>query len=157
MIQAEEYTFMERIQVIQAFFTFATSCLEEECRRRVEAINALTALCCLQKARHLCCIRFEQEVKLLSVLDLPGLPDSISIKYKATQCNFCLGKEGIPAVTRLKSFHSRCTLKKHIQRKYFQHHSNSKPIAYPHPRCYVELRDKMHLQNHAALVHKTLT
>ena len=54
MIQVEEYAFMKGIWAIQVLFTFAASCLEEECRRWVEAINALTALYCLQKARHLC-------------------------------------------------------------------------------------------------------
>lgn len=157
MIQAEKYAFMERIWVIQALFTFAISCLEEECRRRVEAINALTALCRLQEARRPRRIRLKRDVKPLSVLDPPGLPDSIPIECKATQCIFCLGEERLPAVTRLKSFHSRGALKKHIQRKHLQHHSNSKPIACPHPRYYVKLRDKMHLQNHAALVHKTPT
>ena len=164
MIQAEEYAFMERIRVIQALFTFATSCLEEECRRRVEAINALTALCRLQEARRprhpkpsASDIRLERDVQPLSVLDPPGLSNSIPIECKATQCIFCLGEEGLPAVTRLKSFHSRGDLKKHFHRKHLRHHSNSKPIACPHPRCNVELSGKMHLQNHAALVHKTLT
>ncbi|MCJ1343077.1 hypothetical protein MMC31_001268 [Peltigera leucophlebia] len=50
-VQVEEYAFMERNRVIQALFTFATSSLEEKCRRRVEAVNALTALCRLQEAR----------------------------------------------------------------------------------------------------------
>lgn len=164
MIQAKEYAFMECIWVIQALFTFATSCLEEESRRRVEAINALTAFCRLQEARRprrpkpsVSDIRLERDVQPLSVLDPPGLSDSIPIKCKATQCIFCLGEERLLAVTRLKSFYSRGDLKKHFHRKHLRHHSNSKPIAYPHPRCNVELSDKIHLQNHAALVHKTLT
>lgn len=155
---------MERIRAIQTLFTFTTSCLEEECRRRVEAINALTALYRLQEARRprrlkpsASDIRLERDINPLFVLDLPDLSDSIPIECKATQCIFCLGKEGLPAVTRLKSFYSRGDLKKHIHRKHFQHHSNSKPIACPHPRCNVELSGKMHLQNYAALVYKTLT
>lgn len=53
IVQVEEYAFIERNRVILALFTFATSSLEEECRRWVEAINTFTALCCLQEARHL--------------------------------------------------------------------------------------------------------
>ena len=159
-VQTEEYAFMERNRVIQALFTFATSSLEEECRRRVEAINALTALCRLQEARRprrpkssASDIRLDPP----SVLDPQSLSDSIPIECKSTQCIFCLGEEGLPAVTRLKSFHSPGDLKKHFQRKHLRHHSNSKPIACPHPKCNVELESKMQLQNHAALVHKTLT
>lgn len=163
-VQVEEYAFMERNRVIQALFTFATSSLEEECRRRVEAINALTALCRLQEARRPRCpkpstsdSRLKRDAKPPSALDPPILSDSIPIECKSTQCIFCLGEEGLPAVTRLKSFHSRGDLKKHFQRKHLCHHSNSKPIACPHPRCNIELESKMQLQNHAALVHKTLT
>lgn len=84
MIQAEKYAFMEHIQVIQTLFTFAISCLKEEYKCRVEAINALIAFCHLQKVGHLHCIRFERDVKLLSILNPLGLLDSIPIKCKAT-------------------------------------------------------------------------
>lgn len=162
-VQTEEYAFIKRNRVIQALFTFATSSLEKECRRRVEAINALTALCRLQEARRprrpkpsASDIKLEQDTKPPSVLDLPSLSDSIPIECESTQCIFCLGEEGLPALTPQKSFHSSGNLKKHFQRKYFCHHSNSKPIACPHPKCNVELESKMQLQNHAAMVHKTL-
>lgn len=164
MIQVEEYAFIKRIWVIQALFTFATSYLEKECRCQVEVINALTALCCLQIIRRLhrpkpsaSDIKLKRDIQSLSVLDPPSLSDSIPIKYKATQCIFCLGEDGLLVVTRLKFFYSRGDLKKHFHRKYLWHHSNSKPIVCPHPKCNIELSGKMHLQNHAALVHKTLT
>lgn len=89
MIQEEEYIFIERIWVIQALFTFATFCLKEECRRRVEAINALTALCHLQEVRRprhskssALDIKLKQDIKPLSVFDLSGLSNSISIDMK---------------------------------------------------------------------------
>ena len=44
-LQAAEYVFAERVYAIDALFTFATSSTEEECQRRVTAINALIALC----------------------------------------------------------------------------------------------------------------
>lgn len=163
-IQTEEYAFIERNWVIQALFTFATSSLEKECRRLVEAINALTALCCLQKVKRLCClkssasdIRLEQDAKPPSVIDLPSLSDSIPIECKFTQCIFYLDEERLSALTRLKFFHSSGNLKKYFQRKYFYHHSNNKPIAFLHPKCNVKLESKMQLQNYATMVRKTLT
>jgi len=44
-LQAAEYVFVERVHAVDALFTFATSSTEEECQRRVTAINALIALC----------------------------------------------------------------------------------------------------------------
>lgn len=130
----------------------------------MEAINTLIALCRLQKVRRprrpnpsALDIRLKQDVKPLSVLDPPDLSDSIPIKCKATQCIFCLGKERLPVVTYLKSFYSRGDLEKHFHCKHLQHHSNSKLMACPYPRYNVELRGKMHLQNHIALMHKILT
>lgn len=91
IIQAKEYVFIKHLQVIQTLFTFATPYLEKECKRRMEAINALTAFCCLQKARCLrhpkpsaSDIRLKQDIKPLSIFDLPGLSDSILIECKAT-------------------------------------------------------------------------
>lgn len=112
---------MERNRVIQTLFTFATSSLKEECRRQVKAINALTAFCCLQKAKRSCRsksfasdIKFKRDAKLSSVFDPPNLLDFILIKSKSTQCIFCLGEEGLSVVTRLKSFYSLGNLKKHF-------------------------------------------
>lgn len=121
-VQTEEYAFMEHNRVIQALFTFATSSLEEECRRRVEAINAMTVLCCLQEARRPRSPKISiSDIKLnpLSVFDSQSLSDSIPIEFKSTQYIFYLGEKGLPAVIRLKSFHSPGDLKKHFQRKHF--------------------------------------
>lgn len=118
MIQAEEYAFMEHIWVIQAPLIFAILCLKEEYKCRVEAINALTIFCFLQEARCPCRpkpsaldIRLKQDVKLLSIFDLPGLLDSILIKYKATQYIFCLSKEKLLAIIHLKFFYNCGNLK----------------------------------------------
>lgn len=90
-IQVEEYTFMEHIQIIQALFTFAISYLEEKCKRWGEAINVLTAFCCLQKTRRsrrpksfALDIRLKQDIKQLSVLNPSDFSDFITMKYKAT-------------------------------------------------------------------------
>ena len=161
-VKVEDYVFTERVRVINALFTFATSSPENECKRRAEAINALTALCSLQEGR-----RFRRperstlDTKLVqretptAVAIQPSLSESLPIECKPTQCIFCLGQEGLPAETRLKCFHSRGDLKKHFHRKHLQHYPENKPIDCPHPRCRVTLANTKHLQNHVEVVHKT--
>lgn len=160
----EDYVFMERVRVIDTLFTFATSCPEEECKRRVEAISALTALCRLQESRRPCrpkasasTIKLEQNRTPLSTLEGRRLSDSLLIECKPTQCIFCLGQEDLPAATRLRSFHSHGDLKKHFHRKHLRHHPGGQPITCPHPKCHVDLTGTMHLQNHAEVIHKTPT
>lgn len=163
-VQVENYAFIDRVRVIQALFTFANPSLEEACRRRVEAINALTALCHLQKAqqprRRRCNtsdVKLERDQTAPPFLNAPCLSDSLSIDCEPTQCRFCLGCESLPRETRLKPFHSRGDLKKHFYRKHLRHYPDGQPIACPHPRCHVDLVSKMHLRYHAELVHKTST
>lgn len=160
----EDYVFVERVRVINTLFTFATSSPEEECKRRVEAIDALTALCGLQEGRRPCrpkasasTVKLEQNRTPLSALKGRSLSDSLLIECKPTQCIFCLGQEDLPAATRLRSFHSHGDLKKHFHRKHLRHHPEGQPITCPHPKCYVDLTGTMNLQNHAEVIHKTPT
>ena len=70
---------------------------------------------------------------------------------------FCLGNKELSAADRLKTFASRGDLKKHFHRKHLRHYLDGQPIVCPHPRCDVTLNDKIHLQSHAEVVHKTPT
>jgi hypothetical protein len=58
---------------------------------------------------------------------------------------------------RVKSFHSKATLKRHFDGKHLRHYPEQTPIECPHPSCNITLNDKDHLRNHAAIVHKTVT
>ena len=152
---------MERVQAIDALFTFATSSTEEECQRRAAAINALIEFCKKQEnqgfRRRKSDIQLKEEQTSLSVSLPPNLSKTFPVECKATQCIFCLGNEELSAPDRLKTFASRGDLKKHFHRKHLRHHPDHQPIACPHPRCDIPLNGTMHLQNHAALVHKTPT
>jgi len=160
-IQAAEYVFAERVQAINALFTFATSSTEEECQRRAAAINALVALCKKQESqgfrRRKTDIKVKEEQTSPSVSPPPNLSKTLPVECKATQCIFCLGSEDLSAADRLRAFASRGDLKKHFHRKHLRHHPDGQPIVCPHPRCNVTLNGKMHLQNHAEVVHKTPT
>ncbi len=160
-LQAAEYVFAERVQAIDAIFTFATSSTEEECQRRAAAINALIALCKKQESqgfrRRKADIKAREEQTSPSVSLPPNLSETLPVECKATQCIFCLGNEELSAADRLKTFVSRGDLKKHFHRKHLRHHPDHQPIACPHPRCKATLKGKMHLQNHAEMAHKTPT
>ena len=160
----EDYVFIERVRAIDTLFTFTTSSPEEKRKRRMEAINALTALCCLQEGKRPCrpkasalTIKLKQNRTPLSALKGRSLSDSLPTECKPTQCIFCLGQEDLPAATRLRSFHSCGDLKKHFHREHLRHHPEGQPITCPHPKCHVDLTGRMYLQNHAALVHRTPT
>ena len=158
-LHAAEYVFEERVHAIDALFTFATSSTEEECQRRVLAINALIALCKKQESQGFRRRKADVKVKekQTSISPPPNMSETLPIECKATQCIFCLGNEDLSAADRLKAFASRGDLKKHFHRKHLRHHPYGQPIACPHPRCDVILNSTMHLQNHAEVVHKTPT
>lgn len=163
-LETKHYIFTERSRVIEALFTFATSSVEEECERRVEAIKALTALCNLQESRRSYLqarsapkINDNGDETSTTILHQTSLLESIPIECKPTQCIFCLGLEGLPIEQRLKSFHSTGDLKRHFQRKHLRHHPKGQSIECPHPKCKASLKNTMHLQSHAELVHKTRT
>ena len=160
-LQAAEYVFAERVQAIDALFTFATPSTEEECQRRAVAINALIALCKKQESqgfrRRKTDIKIQKQQTSPSVSPPPNLSKTLPVECKATQCIFCLGNEDLQTADRLKTFASRGDLKKHFHRKHLRHHPDGQPIRCPHPRCDVTMNGTMHLQNHAEVVHKTPT
>lgn len=163
-VKEEDYVFAERIRVIDALFTFATTSPEEECKRRSDAIDALTALCRLQGAQR--AYRRKASVRDHKVEDgsmrqsspeILTLSESIPIECQPTQCIFCLGKEGLPTDKRTKRFCSRGDLKKHLNRCHLQHHPDDQPIECPHPKCQTQLTGRKHIRKHADSVHKTPT
>lgn len=163
-VKEEDYVFAKRIWAIETLFIFATSSLEEECKRRSNAIDALTALCRLQGAQRLyrrkASIRnnkAEQDLTEQSTPESLTLLESLPVECEPTQCIFCLDREGLPTEKRFKCFHSRGDLKKHFERHHLQHHPDDQPITCPHPRCQIKLTRKTHLRSHAELVHKTPT
>lgn len=126
-IKTAAYVFIERVRIIDILFVFIASSLKEECKRRVKAINVLTALCNLQKDHHFRCRNsFFMNIKLEWNLTSSSLSDFISIECKLTQCIFCLDCEELSTKTRLKFFYSHDDLKKHFYRKHLHHHLNSK-------------------------------
>jgi hypothetical protein len=157
--QTAKYVFEERVNAIDALFTFATSSTEDECQRRITAINALIALCKKQESQGFPRRRANTKVakEQASFFPPPGLSETLSIECQATQCIFCLVNEDLPDADKLKTFASRGDLKRHFHRKHLRHHPDGQSITCPHSRCYPILNDAMHLQNHAEVIHRTRT
>ena len=157
----------ERRRAFAALFTFATSEPAEQCRRRADAINAVTALSKRQgdPTRKACRTRQTYSTgdvqKLDGEADLATEPkvglETFPIECSPSQCIFCLGNSEIPLERRKKPFRNRDGLKRHFHRKHLRHYPDDEPIDCPHPECNARLSDKEHLQNHASTVHKTLT
>ena len=154
----------ERLRAFTALFTFATHDQVEECARRSEAMNAVTALCRLQRplVRRAC--RAKQVTPEPAVEESTrkgaktvGAAEPIPIECLPTQCIFCLGNVDFAYERRTKPFRRRDGLKKHFESVYLRHIPHGQAIDCPHPECNERLSDKQHLQNHAARVHKTFT
>jgi hypothetical protein len=128
VIQAAEYVFAKRVQIINALFIFVTSSIEEKCQRRAATINALVALCKKQKSQDFCRrktnIKIKEKQTSSFVSSSPNLSKTLSIECKAIQCIFCLDSEDLSTADRLRAFVSRGDLKKHFHRKHLRHHSN---------------------------------
>jgi len=124
-LHAAKYVFAERVQAINALFTFVTSSIEEKCQRRTAAINTSIALCKKQEKPRLpppqdghqgqkeadFTVRF-------STAESGRKPFPSSAK--PPKYIFCLGNEELSAADRLKTFASRGDPKKHFHRKHLR-------------------------------------
>ncbi|KAL8779811.1 MAG: hypothetical protein Q9194_001236 [Teloschistes cf. exilis] len=85
-LRAAEYVFAERVQAIDALFTFARSSTEEECQPRVTAINALIGLCKKQESqgfrRRKADIKVKEEQTSVSLP--PSRSETLPVECEAT-------------------------------------------------------------------------
>ena len=122
---------------IADFFTFATSDPAEECRRRSEAINAVTALSKRQelRVRKNCRSRKTRnekdggktDVDVVSAENLKTR-EPFPIESLLAQCIFCLGNSDLPLEYRKKTFRNREGRKRHFHRKHVRHSPDDEPI-----------------------------
>ena len=165
--ESQAHLSKERRRAVVALFTFATSEPAEECQRRADAINAVTALSRRQELPLRKACRTRQTYTTGDVKEPASDRDQATepkvcletfpTECLPTQCIFCLGQAELPLEHRKKTFRDRDGLKRHFLRKHLRHHPDGEPIDCPHPECDAKLHNKDHLQNHAARVHKTLT
>ena len=115
----------ERVEVIDALFTFATSSPEEERKRRVRAINALVALGRIQDGYRYP-VRRGKRGPLMPVKR--AVPKAFSLECEPTQCCLCRGNRKASLDKRNRKFHSIYDLKKHLIRYHVGRHKGSGPI-----------------------------
>ena len=153
----------ERLRAFTALFTFAAHDQNEERARRSEAINAVTALCRLERPRVRRACRRKQvnpepavEESTCKGAKTVEAAEPIPIECLPTQCIFCLGNVHLTYERRTKAFFRRDTLQKHF-RAHLSLIPDGQEIDCPHPECDERLSHHQHIQNHAARVHKTIT
>ena len=149
-----------RSRALNALLTFVPSDPEEESKRRSEAIAAVAAL---SQRREPVMPKVCRPRSVNTTLSPSDDDDKVEIDLSfplvchPTQCIFCLGDTTLSSERRVKEFHSRGTLKRHFRNRHLRYLPDDKPIDCPHPECGITLHNKMHLQNHAEIVHKTAT
>jgi hypothetical protein len=138
--------------------------LDEEVRRRNDAINAVTAYCKIEEGEtpkrgkatsqlKSTFIKKEEDMKSSQELALEAAMLSVLKDKRPTICFLCLGNEIAPLAKRMYSFSTSGDLSKHFKRK---HLSNIKD----HLECKVcklDLEHETHLRNHALAVHGTVS
>jgi hypothetical protein len=74
---------------------------------------------------------------------------------RPTVCFMCLGEPGLPFSKRVYSFTSPGDLTKHFKQKHLANYRTGDRLEYK--VCQMSLDHKMHLQNHAAKIHGTVS
>ena len=143
--------------------------IEAERQWRDDAINAVTAYCKIEEG-DMCGGRKRSggryKTAVVKKEDRPSPEDealkaamlSVYIKNpneRPTICFLCLGNEKLAFNTRVYSFSRPNDLTKHFKRKHLEHVKEGDPIGCE--VCKMSLNHKMHLQNHAARIHGTIS
>lgn len=147
------------------------SILEEYYKRRDDAIDAIVAYCFVQEGRT---PRRTNAASRSTHSSHPSEPPVNSPVYVAAlsvfvksekerlrQCFICIGEAlslelGDPRIDELiHELYSPSDLSRHFQRKHLSHLQDIDEIQYQ--VCNMELKHKMHLQNHTLQIHGTVS
>ena len=153
------YNIPERAKVIQLVCRPVEGLSDEQnFRRRIEAIEARTALCCRREAqrrgRPKVIVKEENKDSGIGSSD-DGATD-FPIVCRPTQCLFCLGMENLPYHHRVYEYAKPHQMMNEVG-KHLKHFAPEDPVPCPHPQCKgarLVLSSVMRFKNHAARVHK---
>jgi hypothetical protein len=149
--------------------------IEAERQRRDDAINAVTAYCKIEEGdmcggRKRCGGRKHSGGRRKAVVikkEDPPSPEDEALKAamlsvyikdpqeRPTICFMCLGNEKLAFDARVYSFSRPGDLSKHFKRKHLLHIKEGDSVGCE--VCKMSLDHKMHLQNHAARIHGTIS
>ncbi|CAG8982679.1 hypothetical protein HYALB_00000958 [Hymenoscyphus albidus] len=147
-------------RLVETIMTLPGATLEEEFRRRNAAINAVAAYCNFQEGGAVARPRGkptnpEQEAAEAKKRALSAAMLSVYTEKRPTICFVCLGEEGLLFEKRVYSFASPGDLTKHFKRKHLSNITQGNMVGCK--VCRMSLDHMMHLQNHAARIHGTIS
>jgi hypothetical protein len=162
---------VEHKRLIEVIMTLPGTLLEDEIRRRNDAINAVVDYCNVEEGRaHRPSYRQRQsragvalgQVKIKEDAEISeaakALERAKASLYKEKRpkiCFICLGNQKLPIGKRTHEFHTPAALTKHFRGGHLSKLPQQGEIKCN--VCEVTLEHKMHLQNHVLSVHRTFS
>ena len=156
------YNVPERAKVVQLVCSPGEGLSDrEQFRRRIQAIEARTALCDRREAqrrgRPKATIKQEESDGAMNDSD-KGTKDEFSLVCRPTQCPFCLGNDSLPYHHRVYEYAKRHQMMNEVD-KHLKKIAPEDPVPCPHPQCKAAglvLSSVMHFKSHTAQIHKIL-
>jgi hypothetical protein len=154
---------LEHLLLIDAILTLPETSLENKNRRRIAAVNAITAYCGVEEGPASCRIQRGRPVKDDSPPALKAEePDALSQAIRSikrekrpTKCFVCLGNPSLTLCKRVASYATSGSLSRHFLRK---HVSRLQGGVHIDCRiCGVRLEDRVKLLIHAERFHGTVS
>jgi hypothetical protein len=154
---------LEHLLLIDAILTLPETSLENENRRRIAAVNAITAYCSVEEGLASCRIQRGRLVKdnsppVLKAEEPDALSQAIrSIKRekRPTKCFVCLGNPSLTLRERVASYATSGSLSRHFLRKHVGRLQGGLHIDCR--ICGVRLEDRVQLLIHAERFHGTVS
>jgi uncharacterized protein DUF3435 len=163
-----ENTLPEQRRLIEAIMLAPPGAtLDEEVKRRNNAINAVTAYCKIEEGRTPKRVRsslrqakagaIKQEKDMQSPQDraLEAAMLSVFKEKRPTICFLCLGNDTAPFNDRIYSFNKPGDLSRHFRRRHLSIAQKGGPVECK--VCIMPLDGVMHLQRHAIEIHGTVS
>lgn len=155
--------------LVETVMTLPGTTLEEEFRRRDAAIDAVAAYCRFEEGGS---PRGRKPAKKASPVPSPDADPEVMAARAEEQalsaamlsvftekrpliCFVCLGQKSLPFEKRVYAFASLGDLTKHFKRKHLSQIKEGQKLQCT--ICLMELKHKMHFQNHALKIHGTVS
>ncbi|KAK2740142.1 hypothetical protein FQN57_006257 [Myotisia sp. PD_48] len=146
---------LEQQRLVSALLSLPRETLRDEMLRRTEAIDAVAAYCAFEEGETCRLPHEKREAPKISQIMIevrvppPSSERDIAVRavlkdHRPEYCFICL-----------KKFSKHSAVTKHIQRRHLQYIEPGDRVVCQ--LCDVTLEHKMHLQNHAIMVHSTVT
>jgi hypothetical protein len=161
----DEMPLMQK-RLIETVMTMPGTTVEEEFRQRNAAIDAIATYCYFQEGRAVAMPRERPPTQAKGVCPQLVAADTekqalsaamllVFTEERPTICFICLGEASLPFEKCVYSFTSPGDLTKHFKQKHLSNIRRGDWIGCK--VCWMSLKHKMHLQNHAARIYRTVS